>query len=96
MKDKDQILKSTLAGVLALSATMMASSANAVPETPKQWEKCAGIVKIGMNDCGSLDGKHKCSGQAKIDNDDKEWVYVPKGTCTKITGGFVAAVKPAK
>ncbi len=49
-----------------------------------------------MNDCGALDGKHSCAGQAKIDNADNEWVYVPKGTCTKITGGFVAAIKPAK
>jgi len=96
MKEKDKILKTALAGVLAVSATMLASSANAVPDNPKQWEKCAGIAKIGMNDCGSLNGTHKCAGHAKIDNDDNEWVYVPKGTCTKITGGFVAAIKPAK
>jgi uncharacterized membrane protein len=49
-----------------------------------------------MNDCGALDGKHGCAGQAAIDNADNEWVYVSKGTCPKITGGFVAAVKPAK
>jgi len=96
MKDKSQIMKTTLAGVMAVSSMMLASSVNAVPDNPKQWEKCAGIAKTGMNDCGSLDGKHGCAGQAKIENDDNEWVYVPKGTCTKITGGFVAAVKPAK
>lgn len=97
MKDKNKIIKATLASVMAISTTMLASSAYAaVPDTPKQWEKCAGIAKIGMNDCGSLDGKHSCAGKAKIDNDDNEWVYVPKGSCTKITGGFVAAVKPAK
>jgi len=49
-----------------------------------------------MNDCGALDGKHNCADQATIDNADNEWVYVPEGTCTKITGGFVAALKPAK
>jgi hypothetical protein len=27
---------------------------------------------------------------------DAEWVYVPKGTCSKITGGVVKAEKPAK
>ena len=96
MKDKTKILKTTLAGVMAVSTTMLASSVFAVPDNPKQWEKCAGIAKQGMNDCGALDGKHGCSGQAKIDNADNEWVYVPKGTCTKITGGFVAAIKPAK
>ena len=29
----------------------------------------------------------------KSDNLDIEWVYVPKGTCEKITGGVVAADK---
>lgn len=97
MKDNTkQIINSTLAGILAVGATMMVSTANAVPDQPKSWEKCAGIAKAGMNDCGALDGKHGCAGKAKIDNADNEWVYVPNGTCTKITGGTVAAVKPAK
>jgi uncharacterized membrane protein len=49
-----------------------------------------------MNDCGALNDTHQCAGQATMDNADHEWVYVPAGTCTKITGGSVAAVKPAK
>lgn len=96
MKDKSQMVKATLAGVMAVSTALLVTNTNAVPDNPKQWEKCAGIAKSGMNDCGALDGKHECSGQAKLDNADNEWVYVPKGTCTKITGGIVAAVKPAK
>ena len=87
----------TVAGILAAGAALaMGTAQAAVPDAPKQWEKCAGIAKAGMNDCGSLDGKHKCAGQAKMDNDANEWVYVPAGTCAKITGGNVAAVKPAK
>lgn len=96
MKDKSQLLNATLVGVMAVGGAMMATGANAVPDNPKQWEKCAGIAKQGMNDCGALDGKHSCAGQAKMDNAASEWVYVPAGTCTKITGGVVAAVKPAK
>ena len=96
MKDKSQMMKAALASVMAVSTALLATNAFAVPENPKQWEKCAGIAKLGMNDCGSLDGKHSCAGQAKIDNAENEWVYVPKGTCTKITGGVVAAIKPAK
>jgi uncharacterized membrane protein len=38
----------------------------------------------------------KCAGQAKFDNADHEWVYVPQGSCSKITGGRVAAVKPGE
>lgn len=85
----------TLAGV-ASALLMFTVSANAVPDAPTTWEKCAGIAKAGQNDCGSLDGKHSCAGQAKTDNDPNEWVYVPGGTCEKITGGTVAKVKPAK
>ena len=96
MKKGNPVLHATIAGILAVGTTMASSSAWAVPDQPKNWEKCAGIVKSGMNDCGALDGSHKCASQATLDNADHEWVYVPEGTCTKITGGSVAAVKPAK
>ena len=86
----------TLIAATLLGATTLATSAQAVPDNPNQWEKCAGIAKAGMNDCGALDGSHNCAGQAKADNIDSEWVYVPEGTCEKITGGRVAAVEPAK
>lgn len=95
MKHND-LSKTAIAGILALGTGMMTSSAYAVPDQPKAWEKCAGIAKAGKNDCGALDGKHGCAGQAPADNMDTEWVYVPEGTCTKITGGRVAKVKPAK
>src|SRR4029078_667515 len=51
----------------------------------KGMEKCFGIVKVGMNDCGTP--KHTCSGQAKINHDPQEWVYVPTGLCHRIAGG---------
>lgn len=82
------------AAIISLSSISLSS--HAVPDAPKAWEKCAGIAKAGMNDCGALDGSHACAGQAKADNLDTEWVYVPEGTCEKITGGMVAKVKPAK
>jgi uncharacterized membrane protein len=55
------------------------------------FEKCAGVVKAGKNDCGT--SKHSCAGQAKKDGDKEEWVYVPTGTCDKIVGASV--YKPA-
>ena len=93
MNKTKQLMYSTIAGIIAVG---MATGAGAVPDQPKEWEKCAGIAKQGMNDCGALDGKHGCAGHAKTTNADNEWIYVPKGTCEKIAGGFVAAVKPAK
>ena len=83
-------------GILA-SCAMMATTANAaVPDSPKAWEKCAGVSKAGKNDCGSLDGSHACAGYSKGDNLDTEWVYLPKGACGKLTGGIVAGEKSAK
>lgn len=87
--------KKTAAALVALTG-MVASTAFAVPDQPKEWEKCAGIAKAGKNDCGALDGKHKCAGQAKEDASLNEWVYVPKGTCAKLVNGVVKATKPAK
>ncbi|MCK5830507.1 MAG: DUF2282 domain-containing protein [Methylococcales bacterium] len=91
----NKAIHSTVAGILALGAAATSTSAFAVPDQPKNWEKCTGIAKVGMNDCGALDEKHGCSGQSTVANDANEWVYVPEGTCTKITGGKVALVKPA-
>lgn len=85
-------LTAAVAGILALGVT---STANAVPDAPKAWEKCAGVAMAGRNDCGALDGSHGCASSAKTDNDPNEWVYTPQGTCAKI-GGKVAKIKPAK
>jgi len=93
MRENKTLVNSAMAGVLALGTMGVMSAAQAVPEQPKFWEKCAGIAKAGMNDCGALDGKHSCSGKATADG---SWVYVPQGTCAKIIGGKVAKVKPAK
>lgn len=68
-----------LSSVLALGALSTEAFAGKAG-----FEKCAGIVKAGMNDCGT--SKHSCSGQAKANNLADEWLYVPAGTCKKITG----------
>ena len=93
--NKKIVVDSAIATILTVGV-LAATQAQAVPDQPKEWEKCAGIAKAGKNDCGALDGKHGCAGQATVDNDDTEWVYVPRGTCEKITGGVVAKIKPAK
>ncbi|MGK0442992.1 MAG: putative membrane protein [Pseudohongiellaceae bacterium] len=89
--NKKKLMTATFIGLNSL-----AISAHAVPDSPTEWEKCAGIAKAGMNDCGALDGSHNCASQAKANNLETEWVYVPRNTCAKITGGSVAAIKPAK
>ncbi|WP_238786800.1 DUF2282 domain-containing protein [Ferrimonas lipolytica] len=93
--DKRKTLNTTALGIMSAGLLLAAGAAQAVPDQPKAWEKCAGVAQKGMNDCGSLDGSHGCAAQAKTDNSANEWVYVPQGTCKKL-GGKVAKVKPAK
>lgn len=96
MNATSKMMQATAASVLALGATLAANPAQAVPDAPTAWEKCAGIAAAGKNDCGALNGAHACASQSKVANDDNEWLYVPQGTCAKITGGVVAKIKPAK
>jgi len=74
----------------AVTCVFALSAGSALAAKPG-FEKCTGIVKAGMNDCGT--GKHSCAGNAKTDGDPEEWVYVPEGTCEKIVGGTVKQAK---
>lgn len=60
-------------------------AAEAVEEMAR--EKCLGVAKAGLNDCGT--STHSCAGQAEVDNHPEEWVYLPAGTCEKIVGGSI-------
>lgn len=96
MKTTNNTSNQSIISTLLTAAALSSPLALAVPDQPSQWEKCAGIAQAGKNDCASLNKSHGCASQAAIDNDDNEWVYVPQGTCEKITGGKVAMLKPAK
>jgi len=90
MKNTTTTVNSALVSVLALGLSTISTSA--VAGKPG-FEKCAGIVKAGMNDCGT--SKHGCGGVAKTDGDPEEWIYVPKGTCKKIVDGVVKEAAPS-
>ena len=74
------ILSSAIAGLVALSAV----NGFAADEKKAEKEKCFGIAKKGMNDCGTA--KHSCAGQASADSSPEEWKYVAKGTCEGMKG----------
>ena len=79
---------SVVASMLAIGMTVGAGEAVA---GKAGFEKCQGIVKAGMNDCGT--SQHKCSGNAATDGMAEEWLYVPDGTCEKIVGGSIKGKK---
>ena len=86
MKNTKTIMSTAIAGAVALGMTAVSPSALA---GKPGFEKCQGVVKAGMNDCGT--SVHSCAGQAKADNMAEEWIYIPEGTCEKIAGGKVKA-----
>jgi uncharacterized membrane protein len=85
------IVNSALASLFALSAAMAAAQQGPAPEPSFAHEKCYGVAKAGMNDCGAKG--HSCAGQASKDGGAGDWVYLPKGTCEKLVGGSTS--KPA-
>ena len=76
-----------LAAGLALAAAVAAAE-DSKARSHGNMEKCHGVAKAKMNDCGTA--KHSCAGQAKVDGDESEWVYLPKGACAKLVGGSTA------
>ena len=53
-------------------------------------EQCAGIAKAGKNDCAT--STNACHGHVETDANAEAWIYVPKGTCSKIAGARVVQV----
>lgn len=84
MKLSQTLMTVTAVSAFVAGASIMAPDAQAAKEG---YEKCAGIVKAGHNDCAAHG--HSCAGQAKTDGDPQEWILLPEGTCSKIVGGTV-------
>jgi uncharacterized membrane protein len=85
-----QLIKSTIAAILALSSATLANTTMAENDAKNntittEVEKCYGIAKAGYDQCGN--SAHACAGQSKVDGDKKAWIAVIKGTCTSIVGG---------
>ncbi len=91
MSNTDQVIRSAIAGLIALG--VVAGSGQALAAAGDN-EKCAGVVKAGKNDCGT--SKSSCAGTSKVDRDPEAWVLVPKGTCEKIAGGSINTSAHAK
>ena len=81
MKDQHTLITSAITSLIALSISTTAMTANAADN-----EKCFGIAKAGQNGCNSNKSKHSCAGKSKVDNDNRDFISVPQGSCLKIGG----------
>ena len=66
-------------------ATALSFTVGPIAQATDDKEKCFGIAKAGKNDCQTA--THSCAGTATADAAGDSWIYVPKGTCDKLTGG---------
>lgn len=91
MKDTEALIRTALAGLIAVGVGAFAGAAGA--QKPEM-EKCYGVAKAGKNDCQTATGA--CAGTAKKDGLKDAWIFVPKGTCDKIVGGDSKGPAPKK
>lgn len=79
------LISSAIAAMTSMAASNAFASPPAQPEF--SFEKCYGVVKAGLNDCQTA--THSCAGTSTADNQGDAWIYVPAGTCAKISGGAI-------
>ncbi len=93
MKDRNKVIKTAITGILALAtATAGIEMANAA--ATDKMEKCYGIVKAGLNDCQTA--KAACAGSATVDKQSDAFIFLPKGTCSKIAGASLTSTAETK
>jgi len=86
MQPKKALISTAVGGLVAFAQFAAYAQPAATPSFPN--EKCFGVAKAGKNDCAA--NGHACAGQSKVDQNGKEWIYVPSGTCARIVGGSTA------
>lgn len=83
-------MKTRYLAASAIAAVAALATAGAVQSGPAEqpefaFEKCYGVSKAGANDCQT--NTHSCAGTATADNQGDAWIYLPAGSCGKLTGG---------
>lgn len=90
-KLKQHKLKTATLISSALSLLLLTTTSPSYAKDKK--EKCAGVVKAGLNDCASEE--HICAGMNSDDGNETDWLWLPTGTCKKIAGAHLINIKKA-
>ncbi len=85
MNNTRMIVSSAMAALAALAAGAVVAQSGPAEKPDFTFEKCFGVSKAGLNDCET--STHSCAGTATADNQGDAWIYIPAGTCAKLTGG---------
>ncbi len=82
--NKTSLIQAAITSLVALGAVSVTTVAAAADESKEQ---CAGVIKAGKNDCATM--KNACHGHVEKDSEPSAWIYLPKGTCEKISGARI-------
>jgi uncharacterized membrane protein len=88
MKNETCIAIASAVGALLALSSASAPAAPTLhhPERPiYKYVKCYGVARAGRNDC--FTSGSACAGSTRQDGQHDAWIYLPAGTCAKITGG---------
>jgi len=85
MTNTKTLVTSALAALATLSVAASMAKAGPAEQPNYTFEKCYGVVKAGLNDCQT--STHSCAGTSTADNQGDAWIYVPAGTCSKLSAG---------
>jgi uncharacterized membrane protein len=82
--------------ILAVAGAMLGAVALSLREGSAaqhiERERCYGVTRAGQNDCANA--VHSCATQSTTNNDAREWVALPKGTCQRLQGGHAEELAP--
>jgi len=76
---------SAMTAAIALSGCGGGNAGTATKIAQTTQEKCYGVAQAGKNDCAVE--AHGCKGQALATRSPGDFIYLPIGTCDKLTGG---------
>jgi uncharacterized membrane protein len=93
----NKLVKTAINTVFILTTASFSASAiadHSATSAPDGMEKCYGIAKAGMNDCGTA--AQSCAGEVKQDKQADAYLFLPKGLCEKIAGSSLKASNSSK
>ena len=92
MNTRDTINAGILLAVAGAMVAAVAASVRHGGSAVGERERCYGVARAGQNDCANA--VHSCAKQAPSDADAREWIAVPKGTCTRLAGSMKSESMP--
>ena len=84
MNSRDAVNAAVLLAVAGAMVAAVAGSVRHGDAAAVERERCYGVARSGANDCANA--VPSCARQAPADNDAREWIAVPKGTCLRLAG----------